>query len=91
MAHASVVDLDSDLVGLGRSNFDIFDAELLAGLPGYGSLASDGLLRDMTVNLSVSEQNEQASFGGGEFAAGVIALYTPFQRCRPLRMLSAPG
>jgi hypothetical protein len=46
VAHASVVDLNSDLVRLGRSNFDIFDGKLLAGFPGHGSLAGDGLLLD---------------------------------------------
>jgi len=29
---------------LGRSNFDVLDGEFLAGFPGYGSLASDGLI-----------------------------------------------
>lgn len=43
MADTSVGDLDSNLVGLGRSNLDVFKGQGLAGLPGNGGLASDGL------------------------------------------------
>lgn len=43
VAHTGVIDLDSDLVGLGRGHFDILDAKLLAGLPGDSRLAGDGL------------------------------------------------
>lgn len=43
MADTGVVDLHADLVSLGRSNFDILNAQLLASLPGNGSLAGDGL------------------------------------------------
>lgn len=43
MADTSVVDLDADLVGPGRKNFDILKAQRLAGLPGNGGLARNGL------------------------------------------------
>lgn len=43
VADTGVVNLHADLVGLGRSNLDILDAQLLASLPGNGSLAGDGL------------------------------------------------
>ena len=43
VADAGVVDLDSHLVGLGRGNLDILDAELLASFPGDSCLAGDGL------------------------------------------------
>lgn len=43
VANTSVVDLDSDLVGLGGSNLNILNGERLAGLPGDGGLAGDGL------------------------------------------------
>jgi hypothetical protein len=43
VADTSVGDLDSNLVGLGRSNLDVFKGQGLAGLPGNGGLASDGL------------------------------------------------
>jgi hypothetical protein len=43
MADTGVVNLDSDLVGLGGSDLNVLDAQLLAGLPGHGSLAGDGL------------------------------------------------
>ena len=45
VADTSVLDLNSDLVGLGRSHLDVLIAELLTGAPGDGSLASDGLRR----------------------------------------------
>ena len=38
MADTSVVDLNADLVGLGRGNLDGLDAQVLAGFPGNGSL-----------------------------------------------------
>lgn len=43
MAHSRVVDLDADLVGLGRRDLDVLEGEGLAGLPGNGGLAGDGL------------------------------------------------
>lgn len=43
MADARVVNLDSHLVGLRGLDLNVFDAQVLAGLPGDGSLASDGL------------------------------------------------
>ena len=43
MADTSVMNLDADFVGLGRSNLDILDAQRLASLPGDGGLAGDGL------------------------------------------------
>lgn len=45
VADASVVDFDPDLMGLGRGDLDILDAELLAGFPGDSCLACDGLGR----------------------------------------------
>lgn len=47
MADTGVVDLDADLVGPRRRDFDVLDAELLAGLPGNGGLqnVSMGRLR----------------------------------------------
>ena len=45
VADTGVVDLDADLVGLGRRNLDVLNAQLLASLPGNGSLAGDGLIR----------------------------------------------
>lgn len=38
MADTGVVDLDADLVGLWGRNLDVFDGEVLASLPGDGSL-----------------------------------------------------
>lgn len=43
MADTGVVNLDADLVGSGRANLDILDAQRLAGFPGDGGLAGDGL------------------------------------------------
>ena len=43
VAHSGVVDLNADLVRLGRRDLDILDAQLLAGLPGDGGLASNRL------------------------------------------------
>lgn len=40
---ASVVYLDSNLVLLRRGNLDVFDGQILAGLPGNGGLAGDYL------------------------------------------------
>ena len=44
VANTSVVNLDTDLVGLGRSNFNVLNGERLTGLPGNGGLTGDGLV-----------------------------------------------
>jgi hypothetical protein len=44
VADAGVVDLNADLVGLGGSDLDVLDGELLSGLPGNGSLHKVGLM-----------------------------------------------
>lgn len=38
MADTGVVDLNADFVGFRWSNLDVFDGEVLAGLPGDGGL-----------------------------------------------------
>lgn len=38
VADAGVVDLDTDLVGLGRGNLNVLDGEVLAGFPGDSGL-----------------------------------------------------
>jgi hypothetical protein len=43
VANTSVVDLDTDLVGLGRSNLNVLNGQRLAGLPGDSGLTGDGL------------------------------------------------
>lgn len=48
VADTGVLDLNSDLVGLGRSHLNVLIAELLAGAPGDGSLASNGLREMVT-------------------------------------------
>lgn len=50
MADTSVVDLNADLVGARRGNLNVFDAQLLAGLPGDGSLAGNGLFLELAGN-----------------------------------------
>jgi hypothetical protein len=59
VAHTGVVDLYPDLVGAGREDFDIFDDEVLAGFPGHGGLAGDGL----------------AFSGGHDCVCGVVLLF----------------
>lgn len=44
MADTSVVNLDSNLVRLRRSNLDILKTKGFTSLPGDGGLASDGLV-----------------------------------------------
>lgn len=43
MADTSVVNLNTDFVGLRRCNLDLLNAQVFAGLPGDGGLALDGL------------------------------------------------
>lgn len=38
VADTCVVNLDTDLVGLGRSNLDVLDGQVLAGFPSNGGL-----------------------------------------------------
>lgn len=53
VADTSVVDLDADLVGPRRANLDVLEAKLLAGLPGDGGLASNGLPDGSDVSKSL--------------------------------------
>ena len=43
MADTRVVDLNPNLMSLGRGDLDLFDAQILPGLPGHGGLARDRL------------------------------------------------
>lgn len=43
MADTSVVNLNTDFVGLRGCHLDLLNAQVLAGLPGDGGLALDGL------------------------------------------------
>ena len=43
VADTSVVDLDTDFMGLRRGDLDVLDGQLLAGLPGDGGLAGNSL------------------------------------------------
>lgn len=40
MADTGVIDLDADLMGLGHTDLDVLDAEVLASLPGNGGLST---------------------------------------------------
>lgn len=57
VADTRVVDLDADFVRLGGCDLDVLDAERLAGLPGNGGLASDGLGegRDVSCYCSLAQ------------------------------------
>jgi hypothetical protein len=46
MANTRVMDLDSHLVCLGRSDLDVLDAQVLSSLPGHSGLARDGLYNE---------------------------------------------
>jgi hypothetical protein len=63
VADTGVVDLDSELVGLGGCNLDILDAELLAGLPGDGRLTGDGLKPSYQRAFCMEAEDENL-FGG---------------------------
>lgn len=43
VANSGIIDLNSHLVCLGRRNFNILDAQVLASFPSHGRLASDCL------------------------------------------------
>ena len=51
MANTSVVNLNADLMGLGGSHLDVLNGEVLAGLPGDGGLAGDGLFSFALVSV----------------------------------------
>lgn len=44
VADSGVVDLDSDFMCLGRCDLDVLYAQLFAGFPCYGGLASNRLI-----------------------------------------------
>lgn len=66
VANASVVNLDADLVGLGGSNLDVLNREALAGFPGNGSLAGNGLESTKSANWPQSARCRGSSraYGG---------------------------
>lgn len=55
VANTSVVDLDTDFMGLRGFDFDGFDAERLAGLPGDGGFAGNGLGEDVSIRMKVKD------------------------------------
>lgn len=55
---SGVVDFDSNLVGLGRCDLNVLDAQVFAGLPSHGRLASDGLR---------GSESQSACFRGHEY------------------------
>lgn len=82
MADTGVVDLDTDLVGLGGSDLDVLDGQVLAGLPGDGGLAGDGLF---SVDSSVTDDvishrpasSAQSSRGRLSLARSLSSPITP--------------
>lgn len=44
MTNSGVVNLDSNFMSLGRSDFDVLDAQVLAGVPGHCGLACNCLI-----------------------------------------------
>lgn len=83
MAHASVVNLNSDLMSLRRGNFDVFDGKLLACLPGDGGLASNGLVMAMNLSDCVCLISRSGSGVIERFAAAVVVhVSLPFPQCR---------
>lgn len=74
-SYTGVVDLHADLVSLGRSNFDILNAQLLAGLPGNSSLAGDGLFT-LRGQLSSVRLSSIANCGGA-YHGGAKLLTLP--------------
>lgn len=81
MADTGIVDLDSDLVGLGRSNLDILDREVLAGLPGHGGLAGDGLSRVPQSQLSSSPLFTVRGYGGARREGACSHLSSSSSHC----------
>jgi len=43
VADTSIINLYSNFMGFRYADFDVFNGQILAGLPGNSSLASDGL------------------------------------------------
>ena len=70
MAHSGVVDLDADLMCLGRRNLDILNAKLLARLPGHRGLTGNCLCRSMLVSLMMSFRKLWVYAVRGESARG---------------------
>jgi hypothetical protein len=66
VADTGVVDLHAHFVGLGRSNFNVLDAQLLASFPGYGSFAGDGLRPLSSISMLLN-------YGGVQDYGGVVS------------------
>lgn len=67
-----IVDLDSNLVRLGRGNLDILNGELFSRLPRHGGLAGDGLMFSNRLSIFCCSR---ANRGGGLFHGGVIFIF----------------
>lgn len=61
VANTGIVNLNADLVGLGGSDLDILNGQVLAGLPGDGGLAGDGLFMALVSDLSMRRATGMAS------------------------------
>jgi hypothetical protein len=64
VANTSVVDLDTDLVGPGGEDLNVLDGKGLAGLPGDGGLASDGLRHEVNLSSSIAKVPSPSTRGG---------------------------
>ena len=49
-----MVDLDPDFMCLGRRDLNVLDAQLLAGFPRHGGLASDSLVMTVGQHMNLS-------------------------------------
>lgn len=76
VADTGVVDLDSDLVGLGRGDLDVLNAQLFASLPGNGGFAGNRLGKRRRVSAIFSNVRCTP-------ACTFLTLVLPFRRWKP--------
>lgn len=82
VAYASVVHLDTDLVGLGRSDFDILDRKWLSSLPGNGGLAGNCLAWSQRCRavMRYDGRDEGSWRGSSSMSSGKGTTFLPCQR-----------
>lgn len=82
MADAGVVDLYPHLIGFWRRDLDVFENEVLAGIPGHGGFAGDGLAFGGRHGAGEEEEEDGKGSTAAGSCEGACSWLDGFSNCR---------